>query len=217
MAIMDLNRVDVEQAYQQIREMVISLSLSPGEMIDPGELALQLETTRSSVNEALKILAHEGLVDLPPDGIFVGQVDIPDLRQLSELRILLEGFAARLAAERVSEDDLTILDTLRREQAQMAPEDARRMFALDHRFHQAIARAARNDYLAQALERFYGLSLRLWTLAAPEPSVLAGAVEEHLDLLDALRSGEPDRAERLMQEHVRAFYDRVLEVLEERS
>ncbi|MGA9533558.1 MAG: GntR family transcriptional regulator [Anaerolineales bacterium] len=214
---MDLNRVDVEQAYQQIRQMIISLSLAPGETIDPGELASELETSQTSVHEALKLLAQEGLVALPPDGIFVGQVDIPNLRQLSELRILLEGFAARLAAERLSEDDLTILESLRKEQAHIPLEDPPRMFALDHRFHQAIARAAGNDYLAQALERFYGLSLRLWHLALPEPGVLAQAVEEHLDLVDALRSRDAERAERLMQEHVRAFYDRVLEVLEERS
>lgn len=214
---MDLNRVDAEQAYRRIREMIISLTLEPGEPIDPAVLASKLRTSRESVHEALKLLAHEGLVALPDEGIFVGEVDVPDLRQLSELRILLEGFAARLAAERISADELMVLEALRKEQAELAPEDAERMFAVDHRFHQAIARAAANDYLAEALERFYGLSLRLWHLALPKPRVLAQAVEEHLELLAAVRSGDGERAERLMQEHVRAFYDRVLEVLEGRS
>ncbi|NIV38483.1 MAG: FCD domain-containing protein, partial [Anaerolineae bacterium] len=72
-------------------------------------------------------------------------------------------------------------------------------------------------YLAQALERFYGLSLRLWHLALPDLGVLAGAVEEHLDLLDAIRSDDGQRAEEIMQDHVRRFYDQVHAVLEERG
>lgn len=214
---MDLNRVDAEQAYRRIRERIITLELEPGEPIDPAQLASDLRTSLESVVEALKLLAHEGLVALPDEGIFVGEVDVPDLTQLSELRILLEGFAARLAAERISQDELMVLEALRKEQAQLPLEDAERMFAVDHRFHQAIAKAAGNDYLAEALERFYGLSLRLWHLALPEPQVLARAVEEHLKLLEAVRSGDGDQSERLMREHVRAFYDQVLGVLKERG
>lgn len=211
---MDLNRVDTERAYTAIREKITALELPPGSSVDPGRLAADLDMGIVPIQEALKLLVHEGLVDLPPDGIYVADVNLPDLRQLSEIRILLEGFAARLAADRASEDDLAVLDALRQEQAKIPGSDARRLFDVDHKFHRAIARAAHNEYLAQALERFYGLSLRLWHLALPDLDVLAGAVEDHLDLLEAIRGGDGEGAEKLIQEHIRGFYDQVHDVLE---
>lgn len=214
---MEMNRVDTERAYEELREMITSLELAPGAGVDPGKLASELDLALTPIQEALKLLAHEGLIELPPDGIFVADVNLPDLQQLSELRILLEGFAARLAAARAREDDLTVLAALRQEQESTSREDIRRLFDIDHKFHRAVARAARNEHLAQALERFYGLSLRLWHLALPDVDTLAGAVEEHLALLEAIRSGDGERAERLMQEHVAAFYDHLHEVLDERE
>jgi DNA-binding GntR family transcriptional regulator len=211
---MDLMRVDSERAYQRIREQIINLELPPGSTIDPAKLASGLELAQASVVEALKLLAHEGLVSLPPEGIFVGEVDLPDLRQLSELRVLLEGYAARLAAARADQDDLAVLEALGQEQQEASPEDVEQLFAIDHHFHQAVAQAAGNEYLAEALERFYGLSLRLWHLAAPGPAILGNAVKEHLDLLSAIRSHDEGRAERIMQRHVRIFYDKVLAALE---
>jgi DNA-binding GntR family transcriptional regulator len=214
---MDFNRVDTERAYHLIREKIITLDLAPGSPVDVDQLVDELQTAPSAVPEALRLLAHEGLIALPPDGIFVGEVSLPDLRQLSELRRLLEGFAARLAADRATEDDLTVLDALRQEQAKVPKEDVRRLFDVDHKFHRAIARAAHNEYLADVMDRFYGLSLRLWYLAKPDMAVLAKAVDDHLDLLTAIRNGEVERAEQLMQKHIGGFYDHVLQVLEERG
>ena len=79
----------------------------------------------------------------------------------------------------------------------------------------AIARSAHNGCLAQVLDRFYGLSLRLWHLAGPEMDVLAGVVEEHLELLTAIRVGESERAESIMRQHIGAFYDHVQQAFEE--
>jgi DNA-binding GntR family transcriptional regulator len=122
-----------------------------------------------------------------------------------------------LAARRATEDDLAVLSALRDEQAQVPGEDVRRLFDVDHRFHRAIARAAHNDYLEQVLDRFYGLSLRLWHLAGPEMDVLAGAVHEHIELLTAIRAGEGELAESIMRQHIGAFYDHVLGAFEERG
>ena len=83
---MEFNRVDTERAYHLIREKIITLDLAPGSPVDIDQLVEELQTAPSAVPEALRLLAHEGLVALPPDGIFVGEVSLPDLRQLSELR-----------------------------------------------------------------------------------------------------------------------------------
>jgi DNA-binding GntR family transcriptional regulator len=84
---------------------------------------------------------------------------------------------------------------------------------VDHKFHQAIARAAHNQYLADALERLFGLSQRLWYLALPHLGFLPSAVETHLDLVDAIENQDVDRAERIMRSHVQEFYDQVRNIL----
>ena len=95
--------------------------------------------------------------------------------------------------------------------------DPRQLFDLDHKFHRAIAQAAGNKYLAQTLDVFYGLSLRLWYLVLPHLQFLPGAVSKHLDIVDAVRKGDADAAERVMSEHVAEFYGKVRDALESRQ
>ncbi|MGC9335543.1 MAG: GntR family transcriptional regulator [Anaerolineae bacterium] len=212
---MEWERVDTRRAYEQIRERITTLELAPGSPINEQHLASELEMGLVPVREALKLLAHDNLVVITPrHGLYVADVNMPDLKQLSEMRLSLEGLSARLAAERATDDDLVVLEALRQEQASTDPEDSRRLFDIDHRFHQAIAQAAHNKYLADALERLFGLSQRLWYLALPQLGFLPSAVEKHLDLVEAIRAGDGDRAEEIMREHVGEFYGQVHEILE---
>jgi DNA-binding GntR family transcriptional regulator len=84
---------------------------------------------------------------------------------------------------------------------------------VDHRFHQAVAKAAHNKYLADALERLFGLSQRLWYLALPRLGFLPSSVEEHLALVEAIEKRDPERAGQLMHDHVAEFYANVRTVL----
>ena len=140
-------------------------------------------------------------------------MNLPDLEQLSEMRLTLEGLSARLAAERATPDDVVVLEALRQEQASTPAQDGRRLFDLDHKFHQAIARAAHNKYLADSLERLFGLSQRLWYLALPKLGFLPGSVEKHLDLVQAIKNGDGDEAEQIMRAHVGDFYAQVRRIL----
>jgi DNA-binding GntR family transcriptional regulator len=147
-------------------------------------------------------------------------VSLPDLEQISEMRLSLESLCARLAAQRATPDDLAVLEALRQEQSSIPAGDSRRLFDFDHRFHQAVARAAHNKYLARNLDHLFGLSQRLWYLALPAPrdaqpelDFLPAAVQRHLDLVEAIKSGDADQAERIMRDHVQDFYDKVRQVL----
>ena len=212
---MDLERVDTKHAYKLIRERITTLELEPGSVINEQALAEGLEMGLAPVREALKLLAHENLVIITPrHGLYVADVNVPDLEQLSEMRLTLEGLCARLAAQRATADEILILETLRQEQASTPAEDRRRLFDIDHKFHQAIAQAAHNKYLADSLERLFGQSQRLWYLALPKLGFLPGAVEKHLDLVQAIENGDGDEAEAIMRGHVQEFYDNVREVLQ---
>ena len=210
---MELVRIDTQRAYQEIRKKIITLELSPGSPIDEGKLADEMDMGVLPVREAIKLLAHEHLVDIPPHGIYVSDVNIPDLEEISEIRVLLEAFCARQAAKRADADDLVVLEALCEEMASIPPAESVRLFNIDHKFHQTIAQSAHNKYLAQTLERFYGLSQRLWYLVLPELGFLPASVEEHLELVKVIISRDSDLAERIMYEHVNGFYDKVREIL----
>jgi DNA-binding GntR family transcriptional regulator len=211
---MELERLDTKRAYDLIRSRIITLDLEPGSLIDEGQLAHDLGMGLVPVREALKLLVHDSLVVVTPRyGLYVSGVNVPDLEQLSEMRLALEGLSARLAARRATADDIVVLEALRREHANTSAEDSKRLFDLDHKFHEAISAAAHNKYLADSLERLFGLSQRLWYLALPSLGFLSGAVGRHLELVEAIKAGDGDRSERIMREHVSEFYAQVRNIL----
>jgi DNA-binding GntR family transcriptional regulator len=211
---MELERIDTKRAYDLIRERITTLELEPGSAINEQHLAQDLDMGLVPVHEALKLLVHDSLVTITPrHGPYVAGVNIPDLEQLNEMRLALEGLSARAAAQRATSDDVIVLEALRREQASIPPQDSKRLFDVDHKFHQAIAQAAHNKYLADSLERLFGLSQRLWYLALPRLGFLSGAVEKHLEMVEAIKAGDGDRAEQIMREHVSEFYAQVRETL----
>jgi len=211
---MEMVRVDTQRAYELIWEKITTLELEPGSPVNEQQLAEELRLGLVPVREALRLLAHENLVIITPrHGLYVADVNVTDLQQLSEMRLSLEALAARLAAQRATPDDLVVLDALRHEQATVSPEDSQRLFDLDHKFHQAVAQAAQNRYLAQTLDRLFGLSRRLWYLVLPQLGYLPTSVEKHLDLVEAIKEGNADGAEQIMRLHVEDFYAQVRETL----
>lgn len=111
-----------DQAYYAIREWIVTLDLAPGSVVSERELMGRLGLGRTPVREALRDLAREQLVDVfPRRGMFVSGVDVGDIAGLSEVRLVLETEAARLAAERRNETDLEETAALLEELARSTP------------------------------------------------------------------------------------------------
>ena len=215
---MELVQVDTQRAYEKIREEIITLKLAPGSLINEQHLAEELNLGAAPTREALKLLAHDELVSITPrHGLYIADISVPDLEQLSEMRLTLESLCARLAARRADDDDLMILEALRKEQTSIPPEDSHRLLDIDHKFHQTLVQAAKNKYLARTLEHFFGLSQRLWYMALPHLDFLPTAVAEHLDIVEAIKNRDEDGAAKMMHDHVMAFYGKVKEVLETKA
>jgi len=209
-------RDEIQRVYGLIRDQITGLELAPGTPINEQHLAEDLGVDVVSVQEALQLLAHDKLVVISPrheHGTYVANVHLADLDQLSEIRLTLEGRSAQLAAQRATSDDLEALDAVAEEHAAVPPEDSKRYFEVDHKFHRVIAEAARNEYLADMLERLYGLSQRLWYLTLDRLDFLPAAVGEHLDLLEAIRAGDADHAKQIMRHHVKDFYNKVRKLM----
>jgi DNA-binding GntR family transcriptional regulator len=210
--------IDTQQAYEGIRKKIITLNLAPGSLVNEQQLAQELNLGATPVREALKLLVHDDLVSVTPrHGLYVADINIPDLEQLSEMRLSLESLCARLAALRSDADDLHVFEALQQEQAKIPSENSHLLLDLDHKFHEALVRAAKNKYLMRTLNQFFDLSQRLWYMALPHLDFLCASVAEHLDLVEALKMRDADRAEQIMHDHVKGFYDRVREVLESKT
>ena len=199
-----------DKAYHAIRDLIVSLELAPGAVIDERELVERLEIGRTPVREALRRLAQEGLVDVyPRRGMFVTGVDVRRLARLSEVRAVLEPVAARLAADRATDADRAELAALLEE----LDEGTGDLMDLDERIHRAVYRAAHNDLMAATLEQYYVLALRIWMIALDHAQELEEAVEAHRTLLAAINAGDGDRAAETMRAHVEDFEQAMHRVL----
>lgn len=190
-----------DQAYIAIRGLIVSLELAPGAVIDERALIERLGIGRTPVREALRRLAHEQLVEVfPRRGMFVTNVDVRDLARISEVREALEPEAARLAAERATEDERDALAELGSSIVRGAD-----LMDLDERIHRAIYAAAHNDLLEKTLGEYYVLAHRIWMIALDRNEALEEAVETHRNLVLAIINGSGDRAADLMRAHVQDF------------
>ena len=207
-------RSQSERAYLLIRDQIITLKLAPGSVIEESRLRQELGLGRTPIREALQRLAHENLVSFVPHrGTFVCDINLTDLHRLTEVRVELEGHAARLAAERASARDRVLMQALMSELETIDESDVHDLMRLDQRIHRQVYEATRNTFLQAMLEESFNLSLRIWFLGLDRGVRLKEAVEEHRQLLAAIVSRAGDRAESVMRQHVSGFEQAIRKVL----
>jgi len=210
-------RSQSEAAYLRIRERIVSLDMPPGSVVNEGRLREELKIGRTPIREALQRLARENLVrSIPHRGTFVTDVNITDLARITEVRVVLESHAARLAAERLSIADRDSFAQLLERLEEGPSLDQRQLMLLDQQIHREIYRAARNPFLESTLERYFNLSLRLWYLVLDRQVGLREAVEEHVELLRAILAGDGPAADDSMRRHVTGFERDIRKALVER-
>ncbi len=196
-----------EEAYSQIRSMVLSLELEPGSLINEGELMARLGYGRTPIREALRTLAGEKLVEVyPRRGMFIASVDVQNLSSISEVRAVLEIKAAGLAAQRSTPEDRdTTVALIAEIDAIKGDPNMTKLIQLDQRIHRHIYKCTHNPFLESSLEQYYGHALRIWFLALDRVDDLSEAVIEHRALLIAIRDNDSKAASQAMQDHVEGF------------
>jgi len=206
-----------EEAYARILERIVSLEMPPGSVVNEARLRDELQIGRTPIREALQRLARENLVrSIPHRGTFVTDVNITDLARITEVRVVLEAHAARLAAEKLTTADREALQELLDLLLHGYVTDQKDLMHLDQQIHRLIYRSAHNPFLESTLERYFNLSLRLWYLVLDREVGLREAVDEHAELLQAILAGDGDRADDIMRRHVTGFEREIRKVLVER-
>jgi DNA-binding GntR family transcriptional regulator len=204
-----------EQAYQRLRDLIVRLEFAPGDVLNEDSLQEQLSIGRTPIREALQRLAREHFVTvIPRRGMFVSGIDVSELSLLFETRTVLEPYAARLAAAR---GDQTLWTAMQQALNQAtASQTADDLMAIDRTCHELMWRAAGNRFLTDTLDMLYAQSDRLWHLYLADVADMGEAVDEHATILDALQTGDGDRASDLVYEHIRVFDAQIRDAVTDR-
>jgi DNA-binding GntR family transcriptional regulator len=190
--------------YEEIREAIIDLRLRPGEPLREASIAEQLGVSKTPIREAFTRLEREGLVELTSfKGAVVSGYSPGDLEEIYELRGLLEGAAARRAAEGASEEALTALtEVVERSRALRDRGELGELAALLGRFDVIVYDQVSNGRIRALIENLRAHLTRIGKLTESIPGRVEASVEEHAAIVDAISRRDPDDAERLMRTHI---------------
>jgi DNA-binding GntR family transcriptional regulator len=200
----------VEEVYAVLRGDIMSLRIPPDTRISVENLVRELGVSQTPIREALSMLEANGLVTKKH---FVGYCTAPKLNrqqldELFEIRLLIEPYAARAAAEKATPEELDELVSLAQS---MEPAESRasyeRFADQDSHFHSRLTALCGNTLIVNALSRLH-THLHIFRLRF-HSEVTTEAFAEHAMLIQALQLRDPDMAEAAMRSHIRRSYDRL--------
>lgn len=195
----------MDRAYEAIRATILRGEAAPGTPLSVPELSRRLGISRSPVREAIFLLERDGLaVSMPHKGAVVAGGDPADLQELYELREVLEGLAARLAATKMTDAAVEELrQSVHRHETAVKNGDFEGHISEDLAFHEVVHRLSQNRRLIKSLDSLRA-QIRLvlfWT--ASRPGNPKRAVKEHKAILNALKKRDPDVSEKVTRDHIR--------------
>ncbi|MCC5857484.1 MAG: GntR family transcriptional regulator [Ectothiorhodospiraceae bacterium] len=198
--------------YDALRAAIGEGRFRSGERILEEEVARSLGVSRTPVRAALSRLQSQGLLELAPGGLVVARLSRPQVLELYAMREILEGSAARFAAQHASPSEIASLYTLA-DAFSRSMGDPDRLARINREFHGAIYEAAHNRYLLRTLSELQdALTLLPGTTftvnGRPEASVM-----EHGSIVAAIEGRDPDAAERAARHHIRKAQEARLEMM----
>lgn len=195
----------VDEVFQVLCERIYSGHYAPGESLRQVRIAGELNISRTPLREAFRMLEREGLVTVGANGtVRVVSADIQSLLHAYELREVIDGLAARLAAERGSAHAAARLGPLLDEQrAALDPWTPNKYTDANVRFHAAIFEMADNQFLHGQLPVVRMTAQVFTPMELLSRERVYSAIAEHVEVADAIKRGEAARAETLARGHIR--------------
>lgn len=204
-----------ELVFESLREAIILGHLRPGERLMEIQLAEQMGVSRTPVREAIRKLELEGLVVMVPrKGAYVAGLSIKDIADVFEIRKALEGLAAELAADRISDEEIENLERVLHRLADAADQKNFDTFIeVDTEFHAILFQAGRNERLSQIINNLREQIHRFRITSLSMPGRMTAAVEEHRKIVEAISQHDLDEAKRLAQEHIENAENTIMEII----
>lgn len=196
-----------EAVYAAVHHRIVTGSYRPNQRLVETDIAADLGASRTPVREALVQLVKDGLAVRSRQGLMVREFTLSEVREIYEVRAALEGYAARLAAERATPEALAELELTLDHHAETSRGDTvdRAMVVQSNAaFHDAVLATAGNRRLNTLAKANRAYFFNTEAAAVTSDETLRVALEEHQQLYDAIRNGEADQAEAIVRAHVMA-------------
>jgi len=203
-----------EAVFEAVRDAIISGKFKPGERLMEVRLAEEMGVSRTPVREAIRKLELEGFVKMMPHkGAYVAKISVKDVIDVFEVRAVLEALAARLAAKRITKDELNQLKRAVLSIADAADgHDIEETIKVDTGFHDIIYKASRNDKLIQFITHLKEQMKRFRATSLALPGRTKMALEEHENIVQALCERNEDLAADLSRKHIQNAEKSILEI-----
>lgn len=192
------------QVFQEIREDILKGKFKENEELREATLGKKLGVSRTPVREALRQLELEGLVHIIPNkGAYVTGITEKDVHDIYMTRSMLEGLCARWAAEHISEEQIQEMEeVLLLTEYHLDRGNAEQLAELDGKFHEVLYGASQSRILRHILSDFHKYVQVARKRSVKKEDRAKKSLEEHREILNALRTGDADRAEELAHIHI---------------
>lgn len=193
--------------YGEIRQRILAGSLAPGTPLNQDALAPELGVSVTPIREAVRRLEAEGLLQFRAHKtVIVAPLSRTELRELYDVRLQLDPYAAWLAARNAKEEALDEIARLARARVSSDPLE---QVARNHVFHRAIYSRSGNSLLTGMLDRLWERTDRYRIILLSRDVEVLAAVREHTEIAQAIRAREPRTVERRIRKHIAAAQSRI--------
>ena len=201
------------RVFNAIENAILDGEYKDGDSLNELRLSKELGVSRTPVREALMQLELEGLVrNVPNKGAVVVGVTEQDIHDIYEIRIRIEGLAARLCAENITEDELHALEQIvDLQEFYLLKNDTEQIWKLDSDFHKIIYDASRSRPLRFTLSNFHNYIKKARDISVQTEGRAEKTVAEHRAILDAIKAHKGELAEQLTAQHISNAEDNLFE------
>lgn len=207
-----------EELVKYIKQQIISGELNPGDRIVETKLARELGVSQTPVREAIRHLHGEGIITIVPNkGPMVRTLDMKDVFEIYSVRSMLEGLAIRLATQNATDEQIAALESFYEQmKLKLHDETVPSLLNDSSHIHRTIIEMANHSRLMNMYHSIsFQISLVNRLLGAK--STKQKEVDQHLELVEALKKREPDEAEQTMRKHIFRSYRDFVRLTEKRE
>ena len=192
-----------EKILENIRDAILKGTLKAGERVSEPDLAERYGISRTPIREAFRQLESEGyLTVVPRKGAVVTALSERDVEEFYSIKSILEGYAARLAAEKLTDKDIERLKAINGRLSKLASVgDVKTFFRVHNEFHEQFIRASGNEKLLELIQQLLKKFDRLRIASLSLPGRMEISVQEHEKIIDAFESHDGDTADRLVRKN----------------
>jgi len=197
-----------EEIYKELKDRIVFLGYKPKQVLNIKDLAKEFGVSPIPIREVLILLETEKLIHIiPNNGIYVTNVSLQELKDVFEIRLFLVSLAGRLAAQRVTPEELNkmkeLLEKIKKEK------NRNKLIQLDAEFHDLINCSTKNQTLAETLKRLRNQIGRLWFFAKENDAYSQKIPVDFEELIKALENKDQSKSEQIMKNHAIQFINQI--------